>query len=181
MKKNITEKEQIIEKTEDVSVIEENIPEAPHEELMEKETKIFKNLLESRQTDQLYKKYGLTLLYSLDCQDMVGYEKELGIKPQTAVDYYNHGVYSALNKSNNSQAMKYFQKTIEMDNKFSQAHYNMALIYQAGKEDKLAKKELAEFIRLEEERTKFADKEREPAEGQVNYLEEAKKMLKALK
>lgn len=181
MKKNIAEKEQIVEKSEAVNVIEENISDVLNEEKIKTETRIFKNILESKQTDQLYRKYGLTLLYSLDPQDMVGYEKELGIKPQTAVDFYNHGVYYALNKNNTGQAMKYFQKTIEMDNNFSQAHYNMALIYQADKEAKLEKKALSEFIRIEEEKIKHGNKEREPAEGQVNYLEEAKKMLKVLK
>lgn len=181
MKKDIIEKEQIAEESKAVNVMQEENVNTVHEMMIEKEINVFKNFLESKQINQLYRKYGLTLLYSLDYQDMIGYEKELGIKPQTAVDFYNHGVYYALNKNNNSQALKYFQKTVEMDNGFSSAYYNMALIYQAGKEDKLAKKELTEFIRLEEEKIKLGNKEKEYAEGQVNYLEEAKKMLKALK
>lgn len=181
MKKDITEKEQAAEGAEAVNEMVKDIADASYKEIMEKEINIFKNILDSRQISQLYRKYGLTLLYSLDPQEMIGYEKELGIKPQTAVDFYNHGVYYASNKNNTAQAMKYFQKAVELDSKFSSAYYNMALIYQAGKEDKLAKKELSEFIRLEEEKIKYGNKERESAEGQANYLEEAKKMLKVLK
>ena len=181
MKKNTAKKEQIVKESEVLNVVEEEVINTPHEEIIEKETKIFKDLLESKQTDKLSRKYGLTLLYSLDSQDMVGYEKELGVKPQTAVDFYNHGVYYALNKNNTNQAMKYFQKAIEIDNEFSPAYYNMALIHQDDKKNKTAKNDLSEFIRIEEEKIKYGNKEKETEEGQINYLEEAKKMMKALK
>lgn len=85
MKKDIIEQD--MEELE--TVINENTPDVSQDEIIEKEIKIFKNFLESKQTAQLYRKYGLTLLYSLDYKDMVGYEKELGIKPQTAVDFYS--------------------------------------------------------------------------------------------
>lgn len=142
--------------------------------LVEKEIGVFKNFLESKQIDQLYRKYGLTLLYSLDYEDMIEYERELGIKPQTAVDFYNHGVYCAVNKNNIGQASKHFQKAIEMDNKLSSAYYNLAMIHQAEKDNKLAKKELAEFIRLEE------CKEIGLKGGQINYLEGAKKIYESI-
>lgn len=150
-------------------------------DIMEQNSAESKKFLESKQVNQLYRKYGLTLLYSLGYEDMVEYEKELGIKPQTAVDFYNHGVYYALHKNNINQASKCFQKAIEMNNKFSAAYYNLAMVYQAEKEDKSAKRELTEFIRLEEEKLKQNDKKVELKDGEVNYLEEAKRMLKELK
>ncbi|MEW6087218.1 MAG: hypothetical protein AB1498_02840 [bacterium] len=178
MKKDIIEQEKNTEGLE--TAIKENIQNTFYDKLIEKEIGVLKKFLESKQTDQLYRKYGLTLLYSLDYKDMVAYEKELGIKPQTVADFYNHGVYYAA-KNNINHAMKCFQKVIEMDNKFAPAYYNMALIYQAGKEDKSAKTSFSEFIRLEEEKIKQCGKKIELEDAGINYLEEAKKMIKALK
>jgi tetratricopeptide (TPR) repeat protein len=109
--------------------------------LYEKEVETFSNLLEE-DPGYAYERCGLGLLYSLPPESIIDELKKFGWKASSAQDLFNLGAIHS-QKGDHKNALKYYEKAIEVSPDHADSYYNLALTYkELGQEAKA--KEMAE-------------------------------------
>lgn len=96
--------------------------------LYEDEVSNFATLLEDNPS-LAYQRYGFTMIYGLEDEELVRERQRLGYMPVMAVDYYNLGVL-ANRDDNHAKAAEYYVKAIERGFALPHVHYNLALSYE---------------------------------------------------
>lgn len=141
---------------------------------LEKQLDEFRETLEE-DAPAAYRRYGVTLLHSLDEET---YFKELarfGWQPETALDFYNQGVIAA-NRGDHEQALELYQEALKRDPELPCALFNLACSCEAlGRSDQ-QRTALKKYVDLLSKRER-----RELSEQEAADLDAAREALASLK
>ena len=135
------------------------------------EVKRFQELLQE-DPEYAYRRCGLALLYSLPGEKMIEELQKFGWKAQDAQDLYNLGTMRSLS-DDHSEALKYYQKAVELDPQHWSSYFNMGLTYRQLDDSHKAKASIEKCIQILEAKIKLYNWEK-------NNLEEAKRFLEEL-
>jgi tetratricopeptide (TPR) repeat protein len=75
--------------------------------------------------EKAYARWGLSLLYSLDDEQIETQRQALGLKPRDALDHYNHGCLLA-RREQYAEAAKAFEQAVKLDPALAEADFNHA-------------------------------------------------------
>lgn len=143
-------------------------------QLLERQLDEFRKLL-AEDPQQAYKRYGVTLVHSLDEETYFQEMTRFGWEPRTALDFYNLAVL-ATNRGDHEEALDLYEEAIARDEELACAHYNLAATFEAlGQEDK-QRSSLERYLELMSERHRPDLSDEETAD-----VEAAKQALAALK
>jgi len=109
----------------------------------------FRELLtENRQ--YAFDRYGWTMFYSLDPEEIHETKAELGWKPSSALDHYNTG--AVLCRSGKiAQGLKHLERAQELGLDIPQLYYNLALAYEKRDDVRKAKSLFRKFVDVVEQ------------------------------
>ncbi len=125
--------------------------------------------LMKKDPQKAYNIYGFTLINSINPVDRAYYKIKYGFEPHDAVDYYNRGVYMLL-ENKYKEALKYFKEAIKLNDRFAEALYNIAWIYEKLGDYKNAADYWEEYLDFVED-----DDEAEELEEHIEMLREKAK------
>ncbi|MDX1971321.1 MAG: tetratricopeptide repeat protein [Candidatus Sumerlaeia bacterium] len=94
----------------------------------EKDLHDFRELL-AKDSEEALKRFGLSLIHSINPAERVLALRSFGIDCNSAVDFYNLGVH-AIQQDNWTEAIVNFQQAIEADPTQTDSIYNLALCYE---------------------------------------------------
>lgn len=117
---------------------------ASHEDLYEFEIQRFQDLLK-QDRDYAFKRYGMTLFYSLPPEETYTLLNELGWKGQEGLDLYNHGAM-ACQQGNLKEAMKLFEKAEAQGCEQPELFFNIAAIHEENNNHEQAKVYYQKYI-----------------------------------
>ena len=128
------------------------------ESLYSEQLTLFKEQLR-KSPARAYRIFGLSLLYSLNADEVTREKYRLGVNPKTALEFYNLGVLANL-AGNHRDAATLYEKAEEVGGDFPEIYYNLGLTYEKlNKSSKaadafqkfsdLAKREESEEARVE--------------------------------
>lgn len=115
-------------------------------DLYETQLESFRNLLKTKPEEAL-ELYGFTFYFSLSQTERLRINKLLGLKPTSAVELYNHAC-AAIEDTNWKEGAELLTRALELDPKFSDAAYNLALCYERLGQKTEAKKAWDTFLAL---------------------------------
>lgn len=143
-------------------------------ELLEKQLDEFRKLLKE-DPQAAYRRYGTTLLHSLDEETYFEEMSRFGWEPRTALDFYNQGVL-ATNRGDHQEALGLYEEALNRDEDLACAHYNLAVACEALGDKDRQQKALERYLELMSQRER-----RELSDDEADELEEAKQALAKLK
>ncbi len=94
------------------------------------------------------RRFGFVLYHSLPGSEVVELRKQMGFKPIEATDFYNLGVVHA-EKEEYAEAIKMFQKALELDSDLAEAEFNLALAFELSGDVTAAKKTWSLYMKRE--------------------------------
>lgn len=115
-------------------------------DLYETQLESFRNLLKTKPEEAL-ELYGFTFYFSLSQTERLRINKLLGLEPSSAIEFYNHAC-TAIEDSNWQEASELLSRALELDPKFADAAYNLALCYERLGQKTEAKKAWDTFLAL---------------------------------
>jgi tetratricopeptide (TPR) repeat protein len=137
--------------------------EAPRPEtranLFDRQRTIYSTALEENLNEGLAR-YGFAFFHSLEDEDRVLYEEKIGLKPDSAVDFFNLGTANAL-KGNLEKALEQLQQALKMDADLGQALFNAGLVCEKMGKSKEARQYYEKYLGLtnnEEEKTQLQER-----------------------
>lgn len=113
-------------------------------DLYEFEIDRFQSLLTENQ-EYAYRRYGLTLFYSLPPEDTFKIKSEMGWKGEEALDYYNRGTVEAM-EGRYSEALKHFEKSESLKCDRAELYYNIAVIHEEEGRSSQAKEYFQKYV-----------------------------------
>ncbi|MGC8841529.1 MAG: tetratricopeptide repeat protein [Candidatus Sumerlaeaceae bacterium] len=125
------------------------IPSAATEkqdDLYDEHLRQFRSLLREN-TDEALEVYGFAFYFSLPDSERMRVKKQLGFSEATAVDLYNFAAI-AIEDGSWQEAIEHLQKALEIDPKFQDAAYNLALCYERLGQKADAHKAWEQYIAL---------------------------------
>lgn len=143
-------------------------------QLLERQLNDFRQALRKDPQDA-YRRYGMTLLHSLDEETYFAELTRFGWKPETALDCYNQGVM-ATNRGDHQEALRFYEQAVEKDPELACAYYNLACTYEELGEENEQREALKRYLDLQSKRER-----REMSEQEVAEVEAAKEALAGLK
>lgn len=118
------------------------------QDLYEFEKGRFKELL-AEDKKYAYKRYGLTLLYSLEPEETLQFRSDLGWNEKDPLDLYNLGTVEAENE-NYKEAMQFFQQAEAAGCDQPELFYNIGAVYENDGENGRAIEYYQKYIDLSE-------------------------------
>lgn len=76
-----------------------------------------------------YRIFGLSLLYSLEPNEVAREKRRLGVNPKTAYDFYNLGVLAS-RAGDHEEAVSYYETAEEVGGDFPELYFNLGLTYE---------------------------------------------------
>ncbi|MDP8242796.1 MAG: hypothetical protein P9L94_01860 [Candidatus Hinthialibacter antarcticus] len=113
-------------------------------DLYEFEIDRFQSLL-AEDSNYAYRRYGLTLFYSLPPEDTFKMKTEMGWKGEEALDYYNQGTVEAL-EGRYAEALKLFEKSESLKCDRAELYYNIAVIHEEEERAAQAKEYFQKYV-----------------------------------
>jgi len=93
-------------------------------------------------------RFGFVLYHSLSGSEIVNLRRQMGFVPQVATDHYNLGVVAA-EQEKYPEAIKHFQKAMQMDPDLAEAEFNLALAQEKSGDVNAARKQWSSYIKRE--------------------------------
>ncbi len=140
------------------------------ETLYEKNLVDFKDSL-TRSAERAYEVYGLSLLYSLNADEVTREKHRLGVRPHTPRDFYNLGVLAS-QKGRHEEALKLYQQAVEAGGDFAELFFNLGLTYEQLKQKGKAADAYQRFVDLSRK------SELEEVKNEVRQMKAHIKLLK---
>ncbi len=106
------------------------------ESLYAEQLALFKEQLNTTPT-RAYRVFGLSLLYSLDANDVTREKYRLGVNPKSAHEFYNLGVL-ANGSGRHTDAVQLYEMAVEVGGDFPEIYYNLGLTYEKLSENSKA-------------------------------------------
>ncbi len=113
-------------------------------DLYEFEIDRFQSLL-ADDADYAFRRYGLTLFYSLPSEETFKLKNEMGWKGKDALDLYNQGTVEAL-EGRYAEALKLFEKAESIECDRAELFYNIAVIHEEEERTPKAKEYFQKYV-----------------------------------
>lgn len=133
------------------------------------EVKRFQQLLKE-DPEYAYRRCGLSLLYSLPGGAQLEELKKFGWKARDAQDLFNLGALRGFG-GDAKEALKYFEKAVELDPQHWAAYFNIALCQQQAGEKKKAQSAMEKCVKLLDGKSELYNWEKEGLEQAKRFLE----------
>ncbi|MEN2985441.1 MAG: tetratricopeptide repeat protein [Thermodesulfovibrionaceae bacterium] len=113
----------------------------------EEACKIYEELLKENSSAELHNNYGLALFYLDKYEEALQqFDRAIQLEENFCLPYINTGLIY-LNRGEYEKAVEFLTKAITLDNKNSEAHYNIAVAYYRLNKKKEALFHYEEFIK----------------------------------
>jgi tetratricopeptide (TPR) repeat protein len=130
----------------------------------------FRGLL-GQTPERAYNTYGLSMFYSLSPREITREKYRLGVRPKTAMDFYNLGVLAS-QEGRHEEALKLYQQAVEAGGDLPELFFNLGLTHE----------HLKQKAKAADAYQKFADLSKKDEDEEVrNEIREIRAHIKTLR